>query len=76
MKKIVVVIQLFLVTAICHAQDPVIDISALHPSCASLEHLVPLLTIQGKPQVQKEGDSVSVIINHGYCIGFSSNQEV
>lgn len=71
MKKFLFSTCLF-ICVIATAQDNnTEDHTAVHPSCISLQHLLNLFTIHGVPQYQQPDDSVTVIINHGYCIGFS-----
>lgn len=38
-----------------------------------MQHLLPLFTIHGVPRCQNAGDSVVVLINHGYCVGYSQS---
>lgn len=66
------------VTFIANAQDKNRDVSTINKSCSGLEHLVGLFTIYGSPQVQNSFDKVSVLVNHGYCVGYSTiyNQPV
>jgi endonuclease G, mitochondrial len=52
-------------------QDGQIDFSELSQSSNSLEHLLPLFTIHGIPQNQNQSDTLIVLINHGYVVGFS-----
>lgn len=51
--------------------DNATDNSAIHPASVSLQHLLDLFTIHGVPQCQGAEDSVTILINHGYCLGFS-----
>ena len=53
------------------AQDSGRDLSVIHSSSKALEHLLNLFTIHGVPLNGNEGDTLSILINHGYCIGFS-----
>jgi len=53
------------------AQDANNDRSRINESCKGLQHLLSLFTIHGIPQNQNTDDSLSIIINHGYCLGFS-----
>jgi endonuclease G, mitochondrial len=62
----------FLASLSCFAQDDNdTDNSSIHHDCTSLKHFLNLFTIHGIPMYQKENDSVSILINHGYCLGFS-----
>ncbi len=54
------------------AQDSQIDYSAVNPKSAALEHLLPLFTIHGVPKNQYKEDNLTLLINHGYCMGFST----
>jgi len=70
MKKIIILI-IFLQGIACFGQDAQIDYTIVHEQCNALEHLLPLFTIHGVPQNQNTDDSVTILINHGYCVGFS-----
>lgn len=70
MKKLLVLIS-FLPVLVSHSQDTDEDFSTINESSKPLGHLLNLFTIHGIPKTQQADDSVSIIINHGYCIGFS-----
>ena len=78
MKKFLFVSLLLWSTLIIAQDNNTDDKSAILPACISMQHLQDLFTIHGVPQYQKDEDSLSIIINHGYCIGFSKkyNQPV
>jgi endonuclease G len=52
------------------AQDSQVDKSRIIDASLDMSHLLNLFTIHGAPKNQTE-DSVTIIINHGYCLGFS-----
>lgn len=77
MKKLVFLLS-FIQVVYCYSQDTNKDISVVDASSRSMEHLLNLLTIHGFPQNQNTDDTITILINHGYCIGFSKkyNQPV
>lgn len=54
------------------AQDGQTDNSSIHPDSKSLEYLLPLFTIHGIPKNEDTDNPVTILVNHGYAIGFSS----
>jgi len=62
----------------CYSQDSNDDFTVIPESSKPLEHLLNLFTIHGVPKNQRSDDTVNILINHGYCVGFSKkyNQPV
>ncbi|MDL2297382.1 DNA/RNA non-specific endonuclease [Bacteroidales bacterium OttesenSCG-928-B11] len=64
---------IFILAAVfCYGQDSQVDYSKINEQSQNLEHLLPLFTIHGVPKNQNVDDSLAVLINHGYCLGFST----
>ncbi|MBE0661970.1 MAG: DNA/RNA non-specific endonuclease [Bacteroidales bacterium] len=53
------------------SQDALFDLSYVHESCKHNEHLLRLFTINGVPQHQNLDDTLIILVNNGYCLGFS-----
>ncbi|MES3017460.1 MAG: DNA/RNA non-specific endonuclease [Bacteroidota bacterium] len=70
MKPILLFLSL-LCAAFCYSQDTNDDYSAIIEDSKPLQHLLSLFTIHGVPKNQNQDDSLTILINHGYCIGFS-----
>lgn len=70
MRKYIIYIFLFIPFA-GFSQDPFIDFSKIAEPCKPLAHLLELFCLQGTPQNQNPNDSVLILINHGYVLGFS-----
>ncbi|EKB47658.1 DNA/RNA non-specific endonuclease [Cecembia lonarensis] len=68
----IVIIVLIFKSFVCFGQDSQLDFSRINPSSQSLEHLLSLFTIHGVPKNQNALDTLSILINHGYCVGFST----
>ena len=66
---IFIVFVLFYVAA--YGQDSQVDYSKISEESKGVEHLLSLFTIHGVPKNQNQDDSLVILINHGYCIGFS-----
>lgn len=54
------------------AQDDETDFSKINDHSTSLEHLLSLFTIHGVPKNQNTDDTLTILINHGYAIGYSN----
>lgn len=48
------------------------DNSKIHEDCRSLEHLIDLFCFNGRPFNRDKDNEVTILINHGYVVGFSS----
>lgn len=71
-RKKVFLLVFFLSSFICYGQDNQIDCSVIHNNSVTLEYLLPLFSIHGVPQNQNLDDTLTILINHGYSIGFST----
>jgi endonuclease G len=54
------------------AQDGQEDASTVHAWSKSLEHVLLLMTMHGVPKNTNEDNPVTILINHGYAVGFSA----
>lgn len=54
-----------------YAQDSQQDCSKTNYFSIGLRHLTELFTIHGVPKNQNTGDSLEILVNHGYCLGYS-----
>ncbi len=70
MKKIIFSLCI-LVNIFCYGQDSSIDYSIVNDKSKDLEYLLSLFTIHGIPKNQNSNDTLEILINHGYCLGFS-----
>ena len=57
---------------ICFAQDDLTDHSTIHPDSNSLEYLLPLFTIHGVPKNGNADNPVTILVYHGYVVGYST----
>lgn len=48
------------------------DNSEVHKKCKSIEHLADLFCFNGRPYNKDPDHKITVLINHGYVVGFSS----
>jgi endonuclease G, mitochondrial len=71
MKTVILASILILATNAFLAQDSSQDISKTNIFSVGLRHLADLFTIHGVPKNQNSGDTLELIVNHGYCLGFS-----
>jgi endonuclease G len=71
-------ITLILSTLFGYGQDSQTDYSTVNEHSKPLEYLLPLFTIHGVPKNQNVDDTITILINHGYCVGYSTkfNQPV
>lgn len=51
-----------------------IDHSALLPSCLPIAHFLEFFCVHGAPANMDDARPVSVIVNHGYAVGFSAQR--
>lgn len=58
-------------TVFCVAQDSDVDYSIINEASKSSAHLLPLFTIHGVPKNQNPDDTVTILVNNGYSIGYS-----
>ena len=70
MKKFIFSITVLFYT-IAYGQDSQVDYSKISNESKSMEYLLSLFTIHGVPKNQNKNDSLTILINHGYCIAFS-----
>lgn len=52
--------------------DDTYDNSEIHPDCKPSEYLIDLFCFNGRPFNKDPDHKVTVLINHGYVVGFSS----
>jgi endonuclease G len=72
-RSLLVSLAVFLVFAhAVNGQDGQDDWSTVHPSSKALEHVLPLMTMHGVPKNTNEDNPVTILINHGYAVGFSA----
>ena len=73
-KKVWILLPLIFAALVANslAQDGQTDNSSIHPESKSLEYLLSLFTIHGVPKNENADNPVTVLINHGYAVGFSS----
>ncbi|PZV76016.1 endonuclease G [Algoriphagus aquaeductus] len=69
--KIFLILFFVTMSFCCLGQDSLEDHSKVSEFSKSLEHLLPLFTIHGTPKYQNREDTLIVLINHGYILGFS-----
>lgn len=50
------------------------DNTTVHPLSRDMEHLMDLFLFKGRPQNRDPDREVSVLINHGYVVGFSPDR--
>lgn len=62
---------LFVLTASAYGQDGQTDHSSIHPDSKAPEYLLPLFTIHGVPKNEDTDNPVTILVNHGYIVGFS-----
>lgn len=51
------------------------DYSTIHPKCASISHALEFFLYQGYPENQDQNRPVTIIVNHGYAVGYSSDRK-
>lgn len=73
MKLLLTSICLILFTSFqtIYSQDSSLDVSKTNIFSIGLKHLADLFTIHGVPKNQNAGDTLEILINHGYCLGYS-----
>ncbi|MCO5267361.1 MAG: DNA/RNA non-specific endonuclease [Brumimicrobium sp.] len=71
MKKLFFILSI-LGHSISFSQDSQTDYSLVNEQSTCMEYLLPLFTIHGVPKNQNENDTLSILINHGYCVGYST----
>lgn len=64
-------LTLFVLAVSVYGQDGQTDHSSVHPDSKALEYLLPLFTIHGVPKNEDPDNPVTILVNHGYLIGFS-----
>ena len=69
-KSIFIAFALF--CAATYGQDSQVDYSKISDESKSMEYLLSLFTIHGIPKNQNQDDSLIILINHGYCLGYST----
>jgi len=70
MKRIIFIAFVLFCTAV-YGQDSQVDYSKVSNESKGMDYLLPLFTIHGVPKNQNQDDSLVILINHGYCVGFS-----
>ena len=69
-KNLLLLFIFFCTCASISAQDSMIDNSRIISASQPMVHMLDYFTIHGVPKNQNP-DSLLIVLNHGYCIGFS-----
>ena len=64
-------IAVILFCTVAYGQDSQVDYSKVSDESKSVEYLLSLFTIHGVPKNQNQDDTLTILINHGYCVAFS-----